>query len=154
MKNMAAILVWLFAVGAFGESAAKITIHLAIQTNSVSWDSTHTSATFMCRATINNQTHNSLTVTNLFQDHSGLALKVTDQNGVELSRLYAAPFHFDSFTIAAGSMESFWPYYGIVNRFSLPKSNTTVRIQLDGKLIGSSYSGSVTSNVVMLKTTP
>ena len=152
MKTFILLLVSLaFVAGdAFGESPG-ITIHLAVQTNSVAWDTSHTSVTFMCKATIDNQTRDSLTVTNLFQDHSGLALKVTDQTGVELARLYAAPFHRDSFTIAAGSKESFWPYYGIVTRFSVPASNTPVRIQLDGKLIGSSYTGSVTSNVVMLK---
>lgn len=133
-----------------GTDGTGIKIHLAVQTNSVAWDATHTSASFMCRATIENASDDSLTVTNLFQDHSGLSLKVTDQDGNELSRLYSAPFQRESFTIAAGTKASFWPYYGIMNHFSLPKGHTTIGIQLDGKLIGSSYAGSVTSNIVML----
>jgi hypothetical protein len=133
-----------------GTDSTGITIHLAVQTNSVAWDTTHTSASFMCRAIIDNKTDDSLTLTNLFQDHSGLSLKVTDQDGTELSRLYSAPFQRESFTIAARTKASFWPYYGIMNHFSLPKGHTTVRIQLDGKLIGSSYGESVTSNIVML----
>jgi hypothetical protein len=55
------------------------------------------------------------------------------------------------FTIPAGGRESFWPYYGIMNRFHVSGSNTTVKIQLGGKLIGSSYRGSITSNIVILK---
>jgi hypothetical protein len=152
MKIPAAILPLLFALSALGESAvANVTIHLAVQTNSVSWDAIHKSLTFMCRATIDNQTRDPLTVSNLFQDHAGLALKVADTNGVELARLYAAPFHFPSFTITAGSKASFWPYYGLMNRFSVPASDTSVNIQLEGKLIGSGYAGSFTANIVDLK---
>jgi hypothetical protein len=152
MKNLVAAVALLVALSASGGSAVtNVTIHLAVQTNSVSWDASHKSLTFMCKATIDNQTGDSLTVSNLFQDHSGLSLKVTDKNGVELARLHAPPFHFPSFTIAAGGNQSFWPYYGIMNSFSVPASNTTVRIQLEGRLIGSSYTGSFTSNIVELK---
>ena len=152
MKNLAAFLASLVALRAFGESAVtNVTVHLAVQTNSISWDTSHTSVTFMCKATIDDQTRDALTVSNLFQDHSGLSLKVTDKKGEELARLSAAPFHFPSFTVAAGGKQSFWPYYGIMNRFSVPKGDTAVRIQLEGKLIGSSYAGSLTSNIVELK---
>lgn len=152
MKILAAILALLAARSAFAESAlTNITVHLAVQTNSIFWDASHKSVTFMCRATIDNQTHDSLTVSNLFQDHSGLALKVTGTNGAELARLYSPPFHFPVLTIVAGSKESFWPYYGILNRLSVAESNTTLRIQLEGRLVGSSYTGSLTSNIVELK---
>ena len=86
MKNIVTILALLVALSVFGESAGtNIAIHIALQTNSVSWDTTHTSVSFMCKATIDNQTRESLTVSNLFQDHSGLSLKVTDEKGVELA---------------------------------------------------------------------
>ncbi len=147
-----AILTLLVARSALGEPAVtNVTVHLAVQTNSVSRDASHKSLTFMCRATIDNQTRDPLIVSNLFQDHAGLSLKVADTNGVELARLYAPPFHFPAFTIAAGGKESFWPYYGVMNRLSVPASDTSVRIQLDGKLIGSGYAGSLTSNIVELK---
>ena len=146
------MLALLVARSALGESAVtNITIRLAVQTNSVSWDTSHKSITFMCRATIDNPTRDSLTVSNLFQDHAGFSLKVTDTNGIELARLYSPPFHFPVFTIAAGSKGSFWPYYGIMNRFSVPGSKTSLRVQLEGRLIGSSYTGSLTSNIVELK---
>ena len=152
VKAPAAILALLVARSALGEPAAtNITIHLAVQTNSVSWDASHKSLTFMCRATIDNQTRDPLTVSNLFQDHAGLPLKVADTNGVELARLYSPPFHFPAFTILAGSKESFWPYYGIINRFSVPAGDKSVRIQLEGNLIGSGYDGSLTSNIVELR---
>jgi hypothetical protein len=152
VKNLAAILALLMARSVFGESAStNVTIHLAVQANSVSWGARHESLSFMCKATIDNPTRDALTVSNLFQDHAGLALKVTDTNGVELARLFAPPFHFPSGTIAAGSKESFWPYYGIMNPIFAPGTNTSLRIQLEGKLIGSSFPGSITSNIVELR---
>jgi hypothetical protein len=105
----------------------------------------------MCKATIENQTRDSLTVSNVFQDPAGLSLKVTDKNGVELSRLSCMPFKNPKATIAAGGSQLFWPYYGIKERFSVPETNTTVNVQLEGRLLGSGYTGSVTSNVVELK---
>ena len=152
MKNLVIILAMLVAASASGEATAtNVTIHLAVQTNSVSWSGSHNSLTFMCKATIENQTRDSLTVSNVFQNPAGLSLKVTDKNGVELSRLSAAPFKRPMFTIAAGGSQLFWPYYGIMNRFSVPETNTTVKIQLEGKLLGSGHTGSVTSNIVELK---
>jgi hypothetical protein len=152
MKNLVAVLPLLAALHAFGESAVtNITILLAAQTNSASWDTTHTSISFACRATIDNPTHDPLTVTNLLQDHSGLSLKVTDKDGTELARLYAAPFKRSESTIDPGGKQSFYPYYGITQRFSVPGRNTTVKLQLEGKLSGSSYAGSLTSNIVELK---
>jgi hypothetical protein len=152
MKHLVAIVALLVTWSALGESTiTNVTIHLAVQSNSISWDASHNSLTFMCRATIDNQTRDSLTVSNLFQDHGGLSLKVADTNGVELARLYSPPFKFLSFTIAAGSKESFWPYYGIINRLSVPGSDTSLRIQLEGSLVGSGYAGSITSDIVELK---
>jgi len=152
MKNLVAILALLVALSAFGESAAtNVTINLDLRTNAVSWDITHTSVAFMCKATIHNQTRDFLTLSNAFQDHSGLVLKVTDEKGAELSRLYAAPFHFESFTIARNSKESFFPYYGIMSRFAVPGNSTTIKLQLEGNLIGSGYSKRLTSNIVELK---
>jgi len=152
MKNLVTLFALLVAASALGEATVtNVTVHLAVQTNSVSWGRSHQSLTFMCKATIENQTRNSLTMSNVFQNPAGLSLKVTDKNGVELSRLSAAPFKRPMFTIAAGGTQLFWPYYGIMNRFSVPETNSLVKIQLEGKLIGSSYTGSVTSNIVELK---
>jgi len=152
MKFPAAIFALLIARSALGESAVTyITLHLAVQTHSVSWDAGHKSLTIMCRATIDNQARDSLTVSNLFQDHSGLALKAMGTDGAELARLYSPPFHFPVITITAGSKESFWPYCGLVNRPSVPGSNPWINIQPDGQLLGSRYTVSVTSNIVKLK---
>ena len=152
MKCRLPILLLLAAVSAFGEPAVtNVTIHLAVQTNSVSWNAANKSVVFMCRATIQNLTRDTLTVSNLFQDRSGLSLKVTDKHGMELTRLYAAPFHRSTFTIVAGDTQSFWPYYGIMNRFLVPETNTTVKLQLDGKLIGNGCKGVVASDIAILK---
>jgi len=152
MKNLVTLFALLVAACALVEATVtNVTIHLAVQTNSVSWGRSHNSLTFMCKATIENQTRDSLTVSNAFQDPAGLSLKVTDKYGVELSRLSCMPFKNPKATIAAGGSQSFWPYYGIKERFSVPETNTTVNIQLEGRLLGSGYTGSVTSNVVELK---
>lgn len=152
MSNPVPIFVLLAAMTAFGESAAtNVTISLDLRTNAVDWDNTHTFVTFMCKATIHNQTRDSLTLSNAFQDHSGLSLKVTDEKGVELSRLYSAPFHFESFTIARNSKEFFFPYYGLMSRFAPPKNHTTLKLQLEGNLLGSGYNRPLTSNIVELK---
>ena len=133
-------------------SATNVTIQVSVQTNSVHWDRAHTSVSFICRAIIDNQTRESLTVSNLFQDPSGLSLKVTDRSGAELVRLRTGPFHSELSTIDAGSKKPFWPYYGSEDRFGrfAPGTNTTVTLQLEGNLIGSRYTGSLTSNIVEL----
>jgi hypothetical protein len=136
---------------AFSESLpAEVVVHLSVQPNSVQWDRAHTSVTFMCEAAIENRTRDPLTVTNLFQDHAGLFLKIMDKHGTELSRLWAAPFHTTSFTIPAGARQTFSPYYGIMNRFD-PGTNETVSLQFQGKLNGSSYTKALASNILDLK---
>jgi hypothetical protein len=145
----------LITTDAFGESSiTNVTIYISLQTNSVVWNTSDTSlrtATFMCHATIGNQSSESLTASNLFQDPLGLSLKITDKNGFELARLNSPPFHSDITTIPAGKKTMCYPYYGIISRFWVSGTNTTVNIQLEGKLIGSSYSGSLTSNVIEMK---
>ncbi len=133
-----------------GGSTRDVAIHFSVQPNSIRWDTSHTSLTFMCRVVITNQTPTSLTVSNLFQDHAGLCMKVTDAGETELACLIAPPFHWPTFTIQAGTNSVFWPYYGIFGRFD-PGTNKTVRLQLGGRLIGSSYTTPVFSNIVDMK---
>src|SRR5690349_14551805 len=152
MKNLMPILALLVSLTLYGESAAtNVTISLDLRTNAVHWDNTHTFITFMCKATIDNQTRDDLTLSNAFQDHASLSLKVTDEKGAELSRLYAAPFHFESFVIHRNNKEVFYPYYGLVPRFAPPANHTNLRLQLEGHLIGSGYSRPLTSSIVELK---
>jgi hypothetical protein len=127
-----------------------VAIHFTVQSNSIRWDSSHNALTFMCRVVIDNQTPTSLTVSNLFQDHAGLCMKITDNNGTELSRQFSPPFHISISTIEAGTNSMFWPYYGIISRFN-PGTNKTVKLQLEGNLVGSSYIKPVVSDIVDMK---
>jgi hypothetical protein len=131
-------------------SPGELTVRFTIQTNSVRWDQNHTALTFMCRVVVENLTHQPFTVTNLFQNQSGISLKVLDQHGTELSRLLAPPFHQASFTIGPGSNQVFFPYYGVTKRFT-PGTNQMVRLQLEGGLSGNGYTKPLTSNIVDLK---
>ncbi len=133
-----------------GGSTPDVTIHFAVQPNSIRWDASHTYLTFMCRVVIDNRTPASLTVSNLFQDHTGLCMQVTDTRGAELARLFSPPFERRVSTIEAGTNSVFWPYYGIFGRFDAG-TNKTVRLQLQGKLIGSSYTTPVASGTVDMK---
>ncbi len=60
------------------------------------------------------------------------------------------PFEWPVSTIEAGTNSVFWPYYGIFGRFD-PGTNKTVRLQLEGKLIGSGYTTPVVSDTVDMK---
>ena len=135
----------------FGDPAAgDVGLHFAVQPNSSQWDNKRTALTFMCRVVISNQTPDSLTVSNLFQNQAGLCMRVTDGNGAELARLISPPFQQTTFTIGAGTNEVCWPYYGIFGRFD-PGTNKTVRLQLEGKLVGSSYTKPVVSDTVEMR---
>lgn len=152
MKTKFSLLIYLLWAGAsFGEATTPdVGIHFAVQPNSVRWDASHTSLTFMCRVVITNQKPSSLTVSNLFQDHAGLCMAVADTSGTELARLISPPFKRPISTIEAGTNSVFWPYYGIFGRFD-PGTNKTVRLHLEGKLIGSGYTKSVASDFVDMK---
>lgn len=152
MKAKLLFAIWALSVTACfgGGSTQDVGIHFAVQPNSIQWDRSHTSLTFMCRVAITNQTPTSLTVSNLFQDKAGLCMKVTDTSDKELARLICPPFHRETFTIPAGTNEVFSPYYGIFGRFD-PGTNRTVRLQLVGNLIGSSYTNPVASGIVEMK---
>jgi hypothetical protein len=141
----------LWATACFGGGfTPDVAIHFAVQPNSIQWDTSHTSLTFMCRVVIYNQTPDSLTISNIFQDHAGLCMKVTDSRGTELARLISPPFKWPVSTIEVGTNSVFWPYYGIFGRFD-PGTNKSVRLQLEGKLIGSSYTTPVVSDTVDMK---
>ena len=141
----------LWSKAAFGgPSAPEIAVHFTVQPDSIQWDAGHTALTFMCRVVIENQTATSLTVSNLFQDHAGLGMKVATENGTELSRLYCPPFRRTTFTIPPGTNSVFWPYYGIFGRCN-PGTNKTVKLQLEGRLLGSNHTEPVASDVVDMK---
>jgi hypothetical protein len=152
MKTKLLLLICLLSSkSAFGGSSAReIAVHFAIQPNSLRWNANHTSLEFMCRVVIENQTHDSLSISNLFQDRAGLCMKVADTNGNELARLISPPFKIISSTIGAGTNSISWPYYGILGRFD-PGTNKTVRLQLQGKLLGSSYTKQIFSDIVDMK---
>lgn len=156
VKNLIAILALLFAVTAFGDSAStSVTVRLG----PVSVLGTRTNMWFDCDVTINNQTLVPLTVTNLFVRSPGLALKVSDLDGNELKRVYAWPIKSWKWTYAPGSQKEFKRLgYGAkpgmggnVLGISLPETVKTVRLQIEGTLSGSSYTGGITSNVVEVK---
>jgi len=77
-------------------------------------------------------------------------MQVTDTGGTKLASLISPPFKQPVSTIEAGTNSVFWPYYGIFSRFD-PGTNQTVRLQLEGKLIGSSYTTPVVSGTVDMK---
>ena len=132
------------AMTLLGAGILYVAIHFAVQPNSIQWDASHTSLTFMCRVVIHNPTRASLTISNLFQERAGLYMKVADTGGTELARLISPPFQQPVSTIDAGTNSVFWPYYGIFGRFD-PGTNKTVRLQLEGKLIGNSYTKPIVS---------
>lgn len=156
MKNLIAILALLVSVSAFGDSAStNVTVHLG----PASVLGTRTNMWFDCDVTINNQTPMPLTVTNLFVRSPGLALKVSDLDGNELKRIYAWPIKSWTWTHAPGTQKEFKRLgYGAkpgpggnVLGISLPENVKTARLQIEGTLSGSSYTGGITSNVVEVK---
>lgn len=153
MKELITLAGLLIAASAFGgPESTNVTVHLG----PVSVLGTRTNMWFDCDVTINNQTRLPLMVTNLFVRSPGLALKVTDLDGKELKRTYAWPIKSWKWTHAAGSQKKFRRLgYGAkpgrdgnVLGLSLPDTVKTVRLQIEGTMPGSSYHGSVTSNVV------
>ena len=153
MKRLLTILGLLMAASEFANAATtNVTVHL----DPVSVVGTHSNVWFLCRVTINNQTDASLTATNLFARSPGLALNVSDLNGNELKKTYAAPLHTWKFTFAPGSQTDYKLMYGVPSvsgsygnpGISLPAAAKTVRLQIEGALSGSDYSRGLTSNVV------
>jgi hypothetical protein len=155
MTRLLTILGLLIAVSTFGSPGADVTVHLG----TVTVVGTHTNMFFECKVTINNQTGVSLTVTNLFCMSPGLALKIADLEGKELKRTYAWPWKAWKWTVPPGNQqenEKLWygakpKHGGGITGISLPDPARIVRLQIEGTLSGSSYAGSITSNVVEVK---
>jgi hypothetical protein len=149
MKRLLAILASLMAVSAFADSGGVIA-HLS----DVSLNGTHTNLMFTCNVTLDNQTGATLTATNLFCLSPGLALRVSDLDGHELSQAYAWPWEIWQFHIHPGSYTfSNLLYIGKYKNVdtvgvSLPTGTKSVRLQIVGTLSGSSYTNRLTSNVV------
>src|SRR5580658_4461794 len=102
MKNMAASLVLLVALSAFGDSGG-VTAHL----DAVSTEGTHTNLMFKCSITLDNQTGATLVAMNFpIRD---LALTITDADGHALAKMHAWPMIFWSFYSAK---ETFQLYPG------------------------------------------
>jgi hypothetical protein len=146
----------LVAASAFGDSASNnVTVHLG----PVAVLGSHTNMWFDCDVSINNQTIMALTVTNLFVMSPGLALKVADAEDKELKRTYAWPLKSWTWTHSPSSQKEFKRLgYGAkpgrngnVIGISLPETVKTARLQIEGTLSGSTYSGAITSNVVEVK---
>jgi hypothetical protein len=156
MKSLLTIFALMIAGSVFGDVAGT---NVMVRLGQISVIGTHTNLWFDCDVTINNQTDVPLTVTNLFAKSPGLALKITDLNGKELKRTYAWPLKAGEWTHAPGSEKDFKRLgYGAkpgkngkVLGISLPETMKTVRLQIEGTLSGSSYSGAVTSNIVEVK---
>jgi hypothetical protein len=157
MKQIFLLIVGLLvAVSAFGDAASNnVSVHLG----RVAVRGSHTNMWFDCDVSINNQTSVPLTVTNLFVRFPGLALKVADMDGKELKRIYAWPLKSWEWTHSQGSQKEFRMLgYGArpgrdgkVIGISLPETVKTVRLQIEGTMSGSTYSGGITSNVVEVK---
>ena len=132
--------------------------NVAVALGAVSVLGTHTNLWFDCDVTVNNQTGVPLTVTNLFRRSPGLALKITDLDGKELKRTYAWPLKEWEWTHAPGTQKTFKRLgYGAkpgrdgnVVGISLPDTAKTVRLLIEGTMSGSSYNGSITSNIVVV----
>jgi len=115
----------------------------------------HSNVWFLCSVTIANHTGVPLTVTNLFARFPGLALKISGLDGKELKRTYAVALHNWTWTLPAGSQRVYKLMYGVPAAsgsyqnpgISLPATARTVRLQIEGTLSGSTYNGSITSNV-------
>ena len=143
----------LVAAGAFANAAST---NVTVLLDPISVVGTHSNVWFFCHVRIDNQTDASLTATNLFARSPGLALKVSDLNGLELKRTYAAALHTWKFTFAPGSQTDYKLMYGVPSSsgsygkpgISLPDAAKSVRLQIEGAFSGSGYSGGITSNVV------
>ena len=148
MKRLLIILVSLISVSAFCDSGG-VTAHLDV----VSVTGTHTNLTFTCNITLDNQTGAILTATNLFCMPPGLALRVTDFDDHELAQTYALPWEIWQFHIRPGSYTFSKLWYGQdmtrhILGLSAPVSTKSIRLQIVGTLSGSSYTNSLTSNIV------
>ena len=157
MKNMAASLVLLVALSAFGGDDGNVTVTL----NDVSPIGTHTNIWFECSVTIHNGTSAPLTFTNLFHGPPSLALKISDLDGKELKRVYTVPYKFEQATtqwdIAPGDNTFTNVLYGLPGavgsrpQLSLPEGVHAVRVQVQGILPGSSFTNRLTSNLVKVQ---
>lgn len=109
------------------------------------------SVTFSCEATLDNQTGVPLTITGLYSPFDGMRLVVLDASGGEVARRgHADAFstiQTQQFTLAVGqTTEKLWfPWCDV------PVAALNVRVRIEGRLPGSSYTGSVTSKVVEVK---
>jgi hypothetical protein len=153
MKRLITLVGLLVSATAFsGPESTNVTVQLG----SVSVLGTRTNMWFDCDVTIKNQTRLPLTVTNLFVRPPGLSLRITDLNGKELKRTYAWPLKSWEWTHSPSSQKEFKRLgYGAkpgrngnVLGISLPEFVKSVRLQIEGNMSGSSYNGSITSNVV------
>jgi hypothetical protein len=156
MKQLILFIALLTGATALGDQGSgKVMVLLG----EVSAQGTRSNMGFLCNVTVNNQTDDTLTVTNLFVVPPGLALKISDTNGVELKRIYAAPIHLWKWDFASHSHHAYRLMYAIPSSsggygtpgIPLPASAKAVRVQIEGTMSGSNYSGGVTSNVVEVK---
>ena len=148
MKRLLMILGLLVAAKMFG--ADTVTVKL----DEVSPNGFHSNIWYECKFTIHNGSSASLSTTNLFTAPPGLALKISDLNGNELTRLHANPwmdYARNSPLIPPGDSK-FKELYGIggwhSRPFPLPESVRIVRVRLEGTLTASGFTNRLTSNVV------
>lgn len=155
MNRLILLIALLIGTSALAEDRqGKVVVHLG----EVSAQGTHSNLWFLCNVALTNETEKTLTVTNLFVAPPGLALKISDTNGTELERTYAAPIHLWKWDFEPHTNRIFRLMYGVPSPsggygtpgIPLPASAKTVRVQIEGTMSGSSY-GSVTSNVVEVK---
>ena len=151
MKRLLIILASLITVSAFGDSGG-VTARLGV----VSIEGPLTNQMFICNVTLDNQTGDTLTATNLFCMSPGLALRVADLDGHELAKMYAWPWKIWKFQIQPGShpfskLCYVGKYKGVHTiGVSLPFGTSKVSLQIVGTLSGSSYTNRLTSNVVQV----
>ena len=156
MNRFILLLGLLLATPAFGDAATN---EVTVQLESVSVYGPRTNTWFFCNVRVDNQTDTTLSVTNLFVLAPGLGLKISDSNGKELKKTYAAPFHSWKWNFAPHSGQHYRLMYGVpsptggynVPGIPLPSSAHALRVQIEGTMSGSSYTGSITSNVVEVR---
>jgi len=128
-------------IGAVSAARQPMTIG-GVPTNSV---------TFLCEVTLDNQTQTPLTVTGLYTAFDGMRLVVLDASDKELARCgHADAFSTiktQSFTLPTGQTTKTltFPFCFV------PKTAQAVRVKLEGNLPGSSFSESITSNILTVE---
>lgn len=141
MRLLLVYLPLLISLSTFADSGET---NVIVRLVSASIKDTPANKVFECCITVDNRTGRPLTTTNLFLRPPGLALTVHDFYGKELARAYARPFSSSNLTFLPGSIHTYRLSYETKPTFGASGGY----LRIEGALCGSSYAGSITSNIV------